>query len=110
MQVSSGWRFSSRVPFKYLNAFLARVKSVSVGDANLYDKHFVASRSGLTHIVQIQALLFRQRRHQCLCVMQLSNVQAFVNVLGSKIHCEPSSVTIVHNIGTRIPSKLQLPP
>ena len=42
-------KFTSRVPFKYLNAFLARVKSASVGDASFYDKHFVANiRSGLT--------------------------------------------------------------
>ena len=36
-------RFISRVPFKYLNTFLARIKSASVGDASLYDKHFVAN-------------------------------------------------------------------
>ena len=46
------YRFSSRVPFKYLNTFLARVKSASVGDASLYDKHFVANiKSGLTLVM-----------------------------------------------------------
>ena len=45
-------RFSSRVPFKYLNTFLARVKSARVGDASLYDKHFVANiKSGLTPVM-----------------------------------------------------------
>ena len=45
-------RFSSRVPFKYLNTFLARVKSASVGDSSFYDKHFVAHiRSGLTLVL-----------------------------------------------------------
>ena len=40
-------RFISRFLFKYFNAFLARIKSASVGDASLYDKHFVTNiRSG----------------------------------------------------------------
>ena len=120
MQVSSG-RDSVHVPIKYLNTFLARVKSASVGDASVYDKHFVANiKSGLTpvmhcsfpttalnnkcwtwshavvFIVQIQTLPFRQRRHHCLCVLQLNNVPTFVNVLGSRFHCESSAVTIVY--------------
>ena len=38
--------------FENLNAFLARVKYASVGDASLYDKHFVANiRSGLTRVM-----------------------------------------------------------
>ena len=85
MQVSSGRRFSSRVPFKYLNTFLSRVKSASVGDASLYDKHFVANiRSGLYCSFPTTALnnecltwSFRQRRHHCLCVLQLDNVVGF---------------------------------
>ena len=32
-------------PFKYLNALLARVKSASVGDASLYDKQNILSRT-----------------------------------------------------------------
>ena len=47
-------------------------------------------------IMQIQTLLFRQRRHHSLCMLQLNNVQAFVNVLGSRFHCESSAVTIVY--------------
>ena len=47
-------------------------------------------------IVQIQTLLFRQMCHHCLCVLQLNNVQTFVNVLGSRFHCESSAVTIVY--------------
>ena len=47
-------------------------------------------------IVQIQALLFRQRRHHCLCVLQLNNVQAFVHVLRSRLHCESSAFAIVY--------------
>ena len=52
MQVSSG-RDSVHVSLsKYLNTFLARVKSASVGDASLYDKQFVANiRSGLTPVM-----------------------------------------------------------
>ena len=46
--------------------------------------------------MQIQTLLFRQRRHHCLCVLQLNNVQSFVNVLGSRFHCEFSVVAIVY--------------
>ena len=42
------WKFSFHVLFKYLNTFLARAKSASVGDASLYDKHFAANiKSGL---------------------------------------------------------------
>ena len=49
MQVSSG-RDSVHVFLrKYLNAFLARVKSASVGDASLYDKHFVANITIWSH-------------------------------------------------------------
>ena len=45
-------RFSSRVPFKNLSTFLARVKSASVGDASLYDKHFCREhQSGLTPVM-----------------------------------------------------------
>ena len=41
-----------RVHFKHLSAFLARVKSASVGDASLYDKHFVTNiRSSLTPVM-----------------------------------------------------------
>ena len=40
--------------------------------------------------MQIQTFLFRQRRHHCLFVLQLNNVQAFVNVL------ESSAVAIVY--------------
>ena len=47
-------------------------------------------------IMQIQTLLFCQRRHHCLCVLQLNNVQAFVNVLDSRFHCESSAVAIVY--------------
>ena len=47
-------------------------------------------------IMQIQTLLFRQRRHHSVCVLQLNNVQAFVNVLVSRFHCESSAVTIVY--------------
>ena len=47
-------------------------------------------------VMQIQALLFRQRRHHCLCVLQLNNVQAFVHVLGRRFHCESSAFTIVY--------------
>ena len=47
-------------------------------------------------IMQIQILLFRQRRHHCLCVLQLNNVQAFVNVLGSRFYCASYAVTIVY--------------
>ena len=47
-------------------------------------------------IMQIQTFLFRQRRHHCLCVLQLNSVQAFVNVLGSRFHCESSAVAIVY--------------
>ena len=46
--------------------------------------------------MQIQTFLFRQRRHHFLCVLQLNNVQAFVNVLGSRFHCESSADIIVH--------------
>ena len=42
-------------------------------------------------------LLFHQRRHHCLCVLQLNSVRAFVHVLGSRFHCESSPVTIVHS-------------
>ena len=52
MQVSSGRDPVHVLLFKYLNAFLARVKSASVGDVSLYDKHFVANvRSGLTPVM-----------------------------------------------------------
>ena len=52
MQVSLGRDSVHVFPFKDLNTFLARVKSASVGDASLYDKHFVANiRSGLTPII-----------------------------------------------------------
>ena len=47
-------------------------------------------------MVQIQALLFRQRRHHCICILQLNNVQAFVHVLGSRFHCESSAIAIVY--------------
>ena len=101
MQVSSG-RDSVHVFFKYLNT-LARVKSASVGDASLYDKHFVANiRSGLTPamycrlVMQIQAFLFRQRRHHCLRVLQLNNVHAFLHIFGSRFHCESSAIAIVY--------------
>ena len=47
-------------------------------------------------VVQIQTLLFRQRCHHCLCILQLNNVQAFVHVLGSWFHCESSAVTIMY--------------
>ena len=46
-------------------------------------------------IMLIQTLLFRQMRHHSLCVLQLNKVQAFVNVLGSRFHCESSAVAIV---------------
>ena len=55
----------------------------------------------ITHcrfVVQIQTLLFRQRRHHCLCVLQLNNVQAFVHVFGSRFHCESSAITIVYTL------------
>ena len=97
---------------------MARVKSASVGDASLYDKHLVANiKSGLTPvlycsfpttalnkalnlitrcclIMQIQTFLFRQKRYHCFCVLQLNNVQAFVNVLVREFHCESSAVPI----------------
>ena len=47
-------------------------------------------------IMRIQTLLFRRRRHHCLCVLQLNNVQAFVNVLGNRFHRESSAVAIVY--------------
>ena len=39
-----------RVPFKYLCAFFARVKSACVGDASLYDKHFVIQKEDLVSL------------------------------------------------------------
>ena len=46
------WRFKCRVLFKYLSLFVARVNSARVGDASLYDRHFVTTRrSGLTHVL-----------------------------------------------------------
>ena len=53
--------------------------------------------------VQIQALPFRQRRHHCLCVLQLNSVEAFVHVLGSRFPCEPSAVTIVYTSAVESP-------
>ena len=41
--------------------------------------------------MQIQTLLFRQRRHHCLCVLQLNNVQAFVLALSFTVHPVRSS-------------------
>ena len=51
MQVSSG-RESVHVFLSNISAFLARIKSASVGDVILYDKHFVANiRPGLTPVM-----------------------------------------------------------
>ena len=46
-------------------------------------------------MMQIQTLAVRPWRH-CLCVLQLNNVQAFVNVLVSRFHFESSAVAIVY--------------
>ena len=52
MQVSSGRDSVLVFLRKYQNTFLARAKSASVGDASLYDKHFVANiKSGLTPVM-----------------------------------------------------------
>ena len=47
MQVSSGG--DSVLVFLYLNTFLSRVKSASVGDASLYDKHFCREHQTWSH-------------------------------------------------------------
>ena len=55
----------------------------------------------ITHrsfIVQVRALQFRRRRHHCLCVPQLNNVQAFVHVLVGRLHCETSAFSFVYTL------------
>ena len=45
---------------------------------------------------RFKLFLFRQGRRHCFCILQLNNVQAFVNVFGSGFHCESSAVIIVY--------------
>ena len=62
----------------------------------------------LNLIVQIHALLFRQKRHRCLYIVQLNNVQAFVHVLGSRLHCESSAFSFVSEPTTAAPTPLSM--
>ena len=39
-----------------------------------------------------------QRRQHCLCVPQLNNVQALVQVLVRRLHCETSTSSFVHTL------------
>ena len=121
LQVSSGGD-SILVFFKQVSTLSGHVtKSANIGDASLYDKHFVTNiKSGLTpvfcckfpttalkmsveldhtlssHLVDSNSSVPSKKRHHCLCVLRLNSVHADVNVGVSGFHWESSPVAIVY--------------
>ena len=116
-------RIKCCVLFKYLSAFLACVKSATVGGASLYGRHFLTNRrSSLTPVMNcslpttalntrveldrthlFHRVTSHQWRHNWFRIQKLNKVQAFVHVFGSNFHSKSSTSGFLNTDSIEIP-------